>query len=141
MKVYFIDEIVRSALLTCGKPIHYYMEFLHYGLKGVKEVNYDSPVNIKTLRREIDSNNEITLPDDYVDYVKVGFEKGHHVVPLVEKDSFNRLMNLDDSGNQTPYSSPEFFRLEYRISPADAPPMLPTEDSEIRSGGVIGDLF
>ena len=56
MKVYFIDEIVRSALLTCGKPIHYYMEFLHYGLKGVKEVNYDSPVNIKTLRREIDSN-------------------------------------------------------------------------------------
>ena len=28
----------------------------------------------------------------------------------------------------------------YRISPAVAPPMLHTEDSEIRSGGVIGDV-
>lgn len=117
MKVYFIDEIVRSALLTCSKPIHYYMEFLHYGLKGVKEVNYDSPVNIKTLRRDIDDNNEITLPDDYVDYVKVGFEKGHHVLPLVEKDTFNRLMNLDSDGNQVPYSSPD---LEADLMYADA---------------------
>ena len=41
----------------------------------------------------------------------------------------------------TPLSSPEFFRLMYRISPAVAPPMLHTEDSEIRSGGVVGDLF
>ena len=41
----------------------------------------------------------------------------------------------------TPLFSPEFFRLMYRISPAVAPPMLHTEDSEIRSGGVVGDLF
>ena len=117
MRVHSINEIVRSALLTCGKPIHYYMEFLHYGLKGVKEVNYDSPVQVKSVRLSVDSNNEITTPNDFVDYIKVGVEKGHHIIPLVEKDSFNRLAKLDADGNQIPYQSPD---LEADLMYADA---------------------
>jgi hypothetical protein len=107
MKVYYIDEIVRSALLTCGKSIHYYMEFLHYGLKGLKEINYDSPVKVKSVRLTVDSNNEITIPSDYVDYIRVGYEKGQYVVALTEREEFNRLMNLDSDGNQIPYPDVE----------------------------------
>jgi hypothetical protein len=107
MKVYFIDEIVRSALLTCGKPLHYYMEFLHYGLKGLKEINYDSPIRVRSTRATVNDFNEITLPNDYVDFIKVGYENGQHVVPLVRKDSFNRMMRLDSDGNQIAYAPVE----------------------------------
>ena len=89
MKVYTVNEIVRSALLTTSKPIHYYMNYLHYALKGVKEIGFDSPFKIKSTVITIDSNNEITLPDDFVDYIKVGWEKGQYVIKLIEKDSFN----------------------------------------------------
>ena len=107
MKVYYIDEVIKSALLTCGKPMHYYMEFLHYGLKGLKEINYDSPIRVKSIKLTVDAYNEVTIPDDYVDYIKLGWEKGHYVIPLIEKTSFNRLMNLDANGNQIAYTPVE----------------------------------
>ncbi len=107
MIVYTVNEIVRSALLTTGKPIHYYMHYLHYALKAVKELNYDSSLKTKSIRLTVDSNNEISLPDDYVDYIRVGWELGQYVTKLIEKDSFNRLINLDSDGNQIPYGDIE----------------------------------
>ena len=107
MKVYTVNEIVRSALLTAGKPIHYYMHYLHYALKAVKEINYDSSLKTKSIRLTVDANNEITLPDDYVDYIRLGWENGQYVIKLIEKHSFNRLMNLDSDGNQIPFSDVE----------------------------------
>jgi len=103
MKTYYVDEIIRSALLTCGKPIHYYMEFLHYGLKGIKEINYDSPIRTKSTKITVNSNNEVVLPDDYVDYIRIGFEQGQYVINLTEKTEFNRLQNFDSAGNQIPF--------------------------------------
>tara|TARA_R110002050_G_scaffold261523_1_gene401493 strand:+ start:1886 stop:2635 length:750 start_codon:yes stop_codon:yes gene_type:complete len=103
MKIYSLNEIIRSSLLTTGKPIHYYMQFLHYGIKAIKEINYDSPFAIKSVKLTVDANLEVTLPDDYVDHIRVGWENGQYVKELIQKDSFNRLMNLDDSGNQIPY--------------------------------------
>ena len=107
MKIYTVNEIVRSALLTTGKPIHYYMHYLHYALKAVKEIGYDSPYKIKSTKLTVDENREITLPDDFVDYIRVGWEKGQFVVKLIEKDSYNRLMNFDSDGNQIPYPDVE----------------------------------
>ena len=107
MIVYTVNEIVRSALLTTGKPIHYYMHYLHYALKAVKELNYDSSLKTKSIKLTVDSNNEISLPNDYVDYIRVGWEKGQYVTKLIEKDSFNRLINLDSDGNQIPYPDVE----------------------------------
>ena len=107
MKVYTVNEIVRSALLTTGRPIHYYMHYLHYALKAVKEIGFDSPFKIKSTKITVDANREITLPDDYVDYVRVGWENGQYVKRLIEKHSFNRLMHLDSDGNQTAYPDVE----------------------------------
>lgn len=107
MKIFQLDEIIRSTLLTAGRPIHYYMQFLHYGIKAVKEINFDSPFRIRTVKLTVDANNEVTLPDDYVDYIRVGYENGQYVNDLIEKDSFNRLMNLDAAGNQIPYPDVE----------------------------------
>ena len=59
MKVYTVNEIVRSALLTTGRPIHYYMHYLHYALKAVKEIGFDSPFKIKSTKVNKRKNPEI----------------------------------------------------------------------------------
>jgi len=107
MKVYTVNEIVRSALLTTGKPIHYYMNYLHYALKGIKEIGFDSPFKIKSTTIAIDSNREITIPDDYVDYIRIGCKNGQYVAKLTEREDFNRLPEFDSAGNQIPYQSVE----------------------------------
>ena len=107
MRVYKLDEIIRSALLTTQKPIHYYMQYLHYGLKAVREIGYDSPYTIKSIKVAVNQNNEISLPRDYVDYVRVGWSNGQYVKKLIEKDSFNRLVNRDSNGTQIPYPDVE----------------------------------
>lgn len=107
MRVYKLDEIIRSALLTSGRPIHYYMQYLHYGLKAVREIGFDSGMKIKTVKLTVDSNREVTIPSDYVDYIRVGWENGQFVKNLIEKNSYNRLMNLDSDGNQIAYPDVE----------------------------------
>ena len=107
MKVYTLNEIIRSTLLTCNKSIHYYMQFCHYGLKAVREMNFDSPFKIKSIVLAVDANNEVTIPTDFVDYIRVGFKNGQYVKNLIEKQSFNRLPNFDSDGNQIPYPDVE----------------------------------
>jgi hypothetical protein len=41
-------------------------------LRGIREFGFDVSSRIRSLKRTIGSNNTVTLPDDYVDLVKVG---------------------------------------------------------------------
>jgi len=41
-------------------------------LRGIREFGFDVTSKVKSLKRTVDSNNTIELPDDYVDIVKMG---------------------------------------------------------------------
>jgi len=41
-------------------------------LRGVRELGFDSLRSIRSLKLPVSSNNTVTLPDDYVDWSKVG---------------------------------------------------------------------
>mgnify|MGYP003132925740 CR=1 FL=1 len=98
-----LDQIVRDALITCGKPIHYYMEFLHYALKGFREMQYDSYLNVTSREYTVNANGEVFLPDDYVDYVRIGQKNGQYVIPMEPKYTFNRNENINSDGVQIAY--------------------------------------
>ena len=67
-----IDGIVRSNMMTMGLPIHYYVQFMHYALKCLnQELNMDSLPLIKTIEVSLDTNNEMSIPRDYIDIVKL----------------------------------------------------------------------
>jgi len=101
-----IDSVVRSALMTCRKPIHYYMPFLHHALRCTKELKLGILQITKSVRLTVDEYGEIDLPTDYVDWVRVGYERGPYVVPLGEKRTINRLAYLDGNGDQQRYPQP-----------------------------------
>lgn len=103
MKTASIDSIVRNYLFDKELPIHYYVRCLNYALNCAQELSYDTLPTIKSAKLQINEFGEATIPDDYVDYIKVGVEFGQYIVPLIYRPSINRLPNLNDQDVQIPY--------------------------------------
>jgi hypothetical protein len=88
-----IDGIVRSTLMTMGLPIHYYVQFLHYALKFLnQELNIDTLPLIKTVEVKLDSNNELQIPRDFIDLVKIGVRTSndHKIRMFAQNRELNR---------------------------------------------------
>lgn len=86
-----IHSIVHSSLLTMGLPIHWYIDALHFGLKCVQEMGYRDLPQIKSVRLTVNADNTIDLPADYVDWVRVGVDRGQYVADLGKDTRYNRL--------------------------------------------------
>lgn len=107
MKVYTLDNVVRNALSERGYPLHFYLQFLQYGIDALRELNFDTLQNVKSVRLNVNSYKAVTLPCDFVDIVRIGNELGQYVNPLGVKDSYNRLNQFNDAGDKVPYSNVE----------------------------------
>lgn len=108
MQLYTLDNIVRSALADKEYPMHWYLQFLTYGVDSLRQLNMDVMQNVKSVRLPVNSYYAATLPNDYVDYVRVGNELGEYINPFGEKrDSFNRLNKFDSQGNKISYADIE----------------------------------
>ena len=44
----------------------------NFALRGIREFGFDVTSNVKSIKRTVESNNTVTLPDDYVDLIKIG---------------------------------------------------------------------
>jgi len=44
----------------------------NFALRGIREFGFDVTSKIKSIKRTVQSNGTVTLPDDYVDLVKIG---------------------------------------------------------------------
>lgn len=108
MTLYTLDNIVRSALADKQYPMHWYLQYLTYGVDCLRQLNMDTLHNLKSVRLPINSYKAATLPNDFVDYVRVGSEVGQYITPMGEKtDSYNRLNKFDSQGNKVPYGDIE----------------------------------
>ncbi len=103
MKLTSLDKIVRSAITTKGFTIHYYGLFLHLAIRCLREINLDIIRNIHTVILPVDSNSNVTLPCDYVDYVRIGYMGGQYVIDMTQKTSLNRLPSYNIAGQVVPY--------------------------------------
>ena len=108
MTLYTLDNVVRGALAEKGYSMHWYLQYLTYGVDALRELNFDVLQNVKSVRLPINSYKAATLPNDFVDYVRVGNELGEYIYPWGEKrDSYNRLNKFDSQGNKVPYGDIE----------------------------------
>lgn len=107
MKTESLDSIVRECLQDVNLPMHYYVRFLNFAKRGLKEFNYDFPLNIKSVELTVNSYNAIIIPTDYVDYVEVSVKYGDKILPLAEDDRINPLNNFDTSGKKIKHPVPQ----------------------------------
>jgi len=106
-----IDSIVRSALISQGLTIHHYYQFFHYAQKCFRELNLDTLKTVQVTELTIGNGNSVSLPSDFIDWVKVGIKVGQYVKPLVQLPSLMKTPNRDANGNEITY--PEMWRGYY----------------------------
>jgi len=98
MKYSSLNKIVKGYLLQRGYPIHFYIDFLVYAQRAFEELSFDTIGNVQTKKLPINSYNAATLPDDYMDWIKVGVANGQFVRPLINRPGISRMNNFDSTG-------------------------------------------
>ena len=70
-------------------------------LRGIREFGFDVTNRVRSLKLSVESNNTVTLPDDYVDLIKLGVVTDGIVYVLGENKNLNMSMAVvtgDDAG-------------------------------------------
>lgn len=102
-----LNGVTRSYLGQKRKSIHFYAQCLKYANDCVRELLFDTLQIINTVRLPLNEFFEAEIPSYAVDILKVGVQAGQFVRPLVERDTINRLANIDPStGDQITYPTP-----------------------------------
>jgi len=74
----------------------------NFALRGLRELGFDMLKVIRSLKLSVSSNNTVTLPDDYVDWSKVGVVGGDGLVYVLgENKNINYSQKYSTSSNTT----------------------------------------
>ena len=67
-----VEEAIQNLLVEEGKSSeHEYLRYFNIAMSGLKELNFDTVRQIKTIELTIDHKNTVNLPSDYVSYIKI----------------------------------------------------------------------
>lgn len=113
-----IDSIVHSALMTLQLPLHWYIDGLHYGLKCVQAMGYRDLPQIKSVRLTISAAKTITLPTDYVDWIRIGTDRGQYVSTYGQDNTFNRMAPATGTSYGDVFSDTTLFPYNWAYYPS-----------------------
>lgn len=70
-------------------------------LRGIREFGFDVQPRVRSLKRTLESNNTIILPDDFVDVIKIGTVDENGIVrAFAENKNLNISQAYDTSGSR-----------------------------------------
>lgn len=81
-----IDEVVKSSLMDIGAGMERYEQFKHWVLEGYRDFHFDMAQEVKTVVLPLTAWKSIELPDDYVDFVKIGIEVNKQIRVFTNDD-------------------------------------------------------
>lgn len=98
-----VGDIVKSTIYDMGyNTLHLFPQFLHYALEGVNDFMMDDAQDVKTITITPDAVNQVALPADYINWVKIGITKGDRIAVFVHDSSIN--FNNDGSTENEPFT-------------------------------------
>jgi|TARA_R100000329_G_C7617521_1_gene219341 hypothetical protein len=67
-----VEEVIQNLLIEEGKSSeHEYLRYFNIAMSGLKELNFDTVRQVKTIELTIDHKNTVSLPSDYVSYLQI----------------------------------------------------------------------
>ena len=64
----------------------------NFALRGIREFGFDVTSRVRSIKLSIGTNDTVTLPDDYVDLVKVGIVDSEGVLrPMAQNKNIIRV--------------------------------------------------
>jgi len=101
-----LHKIVFNILLRRRYSIHWYMDFIIPAKDCLRQLSLDGEIEcINICCLPLNSNHAIDMPNDYVDYVQVGYRNGQYIQPLVEDNSLSLIPNYDSDFDIQSYTS------------------------------------
>lgn len=76
----------------------------NFALRGIREIGFDLGKKIKSLKRTIQDNDTIVLPEDYVDLVKIGVVDESGIIRVFGQNkniNYSEKYETDDSTTQS----------------------------------------
>lgn len=71
-------------------------------LRGIREFGFDVSSRVRSMKRTIESNNTITLPEDYVDLVKIGVVDSDGIIRVLgQNKNINYSRKILGSGQES----------------------------------------
>ena len=111
----------------------------NFALRGIREFGFDVTSRIKSLKLSIDSsNNTVSLPDDYVDLIKIGIIEGDGIIRTLGENkhlNYSRKYEVDASGVATSETSDS----EEGPLNIEANEILDRQDDKTPTSGSDGD--
>lgn len=100
-----LHSIVYNLLLRRRYPIHYYLDFLIPAKDCLRQLSIDGEVDAVRMQcLPLNDNHAIDIPNDYVDWIEVGYRNGQYTQPLIEDNSLSLIPNFDSNFVIQPYS-------------------------------------
>ena len=89
------DDYVSNASDTAIRNI---------ALRGIREIGFDIGKKIRSIKLDVESNDTITLPDDYVDVSKIGIVGSDGIIRALTHNgnlNYSQKYEVDSDGNAT----------------------------------------
>lgn len=97
---YTIDAVVKSAMTDIGETTtHMYQLFLKYALEQLREMNIEFSREIKTVSLPMNTYKSVDLPEDCIDWIKIGIQVGERIFTMGVQSDLALLNDVDDCGN------------------------------------------
>jgi len=101
-----VANIVDYVMADLGESsTHVRQRLLHFAIRGVKQLNYNSLMQYKEVLINMKPNMAIDLPVDCLRYIQVGYLAGNKVILYTEDKNLPTYQGVDDCG--TPEALPK----------------------------------
>lgn len=90
-----IDEIVRLYLDQSEQSIHKYYKCWQLAFRGMEEMGLDFFYQVKSVKLPVNPNLTVALPDDYLNYTKVGVLNSQgEIIPMGYNNNLTTYADL-----------------------------------------------
>lgn len=109
---YYLDEIVSEWLVENGKPENQRARLYTIALSGLRELHLDVNGVVKIVQLSINDNDTVDLPNDFINYSKIGIVGSDGRIHCLGRDN---SINLNPSYNNcgTQVSNPNTTGIDY----------------------------
>lgn len=95
-----IDRVVRGMCMDLGEGLERYEQYLHWALEAHKDWHLDQAKEIKTMEIDLTDYKAAPLPDDFVDWTKIGIRCGNTILTFTHDE--NMPFAKDQDGDCEP---------------------------------------
>ncbi len=91
-----IDECINDYIDEAELSIHKYSKLWHLAYRGMTELGLDLFYTVKSVKLPVNANLTVNLPDDYLNYTKIGVlnAKGE-IIPIIYNSKLTKYADLN----------------------------------------------